>query len=168
MISDDANRAARPSPWVVALAGWGVPGMGYVLLGHRARGVTIGVTVVVLFVLGLLVGGVRVVEVPTFDRFGRSMPQGQGEGTVAYVWREVQAKPWSIAQVMLGPVAVAGGVASVYAAGTPAVPGAIQRGAESHARVNEIAVLYTAIAGMLNLLAVIDAAGRAQKLAEGR
>ncbi len=31
----------------------------------------------------------------------------------------------------------------------------------SHSRVNEIAVLYTAVAGMLNLLAMIDASHRA-------
>ena len=36
-------------------------------------------------------------------------------------------------------------------------------GAKSHARVNEIGVLYTAVAGMLNLLAMIDAAHRAAR-----
>ena len=33
----------------------------------------------------------------------------------------------------------------------------------SHARVNEIAVLYTAVAGMLNLLVIIDSAARASR-----
>ena len=34
-------------------------------------------------------------------------------------------------------------------------------GVVSHGRVNEIGVLYTAVAGMLNLLAIIDASHRA-------
>ena len=44
--------------------------------------------------------------------------------------------------------------------------GAPPRGREVHARVNEIAVLYTAVAGMLNLLAIIDAAHRASLMRE--
>ena len=42
--------------------------------------------------------------------------------------------------------------------------GAEPPGAISHSRVNEIGVLYTAVAGMLNLLAIIDAASRAEQL----
>jgi hypothetical protein len=33
----------------------------------------------------------------------------------------------------------------------------------SHARVNEIGTLYTAVAGMLNLLAIIDSAYRSAR-----
>lgn len=163
--------SGTPSPWVVALAGWAVPGLGYALLGLRSRGVTIGVTVVLLFLSGLLIGGVRVLEVPTYNRLGGDVPQGR-DSTLGYVWREVQAKPWSIAQIMNGPVAVAGGAASVWASGKPGGDAAADaqppRGAESHARVNEIAVLYTAVAGMLNLLAIIDSASRAGRLAEAK
>ena len=79
---------------------------------------------------------------------------------------EVRAKPWSIAQVLTGPVAIGGAAWSVWAAKDPdgdegdrEPPGAL-----SHARVNEIGVLYTAVAGMLNLLAIIDAAHRAAQL----
>jgi len=37
----------------------------------------------------------------------------------------------------------------------------------SHARLAEISTLYTAVAGMLNLLAVIDSTFRAVHAAEG-
>ena len=45
--------AAYLAPAIVAVAGWFVPGAGYWLLGQFARGTTIGVTIVVLFVLGI-------------------------------------------------------------------------------------------------------------------
>ena len=163
--TDTLEDRKPPPPYLVGLAQWALPGLGYWLIGDRARGTTIGVAVVTLFVLGLLIGGVRVVEVPTFSRTGVRIPQQPTESSLSYVLRDVGNKPWSVPQVMAGPVAIAGGVASVWAGQTP--EGANEaRGAESHARINEIAVLYTAVAGMLNVLAIIDSAYRAHKLAE--
>ena len=51
---------------VVAIATWLVPGSGYLLLGQLARGLTIGLTVIVLFVMGILIGGIHVVDPPIF------------------------------------------------------------------------------------------------------
>jgi hypothetical protein len=145
------------SPAVVASVGWLLPGGGYLLLRQKGRGITIGVTVVLLFVMGLLIGGVRVLEVPFFTRVG--------EVNNETFKHELQTKPWSIAQIMNGPVAIIGGVGSVYASvPRPDAP----LGAESHARINDIAVLYTAVAGMLNLLAIIDSAYRASQLQEAQ
>ena len=70
-------RTTPPPPALVAASGWMVPGLGYWFVGQRGRGIVIGVTVVSLFVLGLLIGGVRVLEVPTFSRFGESVPAGR-------------------------------------------------------------------------------------------
>ena len=61
---------ATVSPPLAALATWVIPGGGYWLLGQRARALTIGITVVVLFFLGLLIGGVRALEVPGWDEDG--------------------------------------------------------------------------------------------------
>src|SRR5215213_1327128 len=99
------------SPPLVALAAWLVPGGGYFLLGQRARGLTVGVTVVALFVFGLLIGGVRALE--------------------------VRAKPWSIAQFLTGPVAIGGAAWSIWAATDPdGDDGDLEPpGALSHARV---------------------------------
>ena len=170
-------RATR-SPPLVALAGWLVPGGGYLLIGQRSRGMTIGVTIVVLFFLGLLIGGVRALEVPGWDEDGHQIrlnargykvhPDDVSYGRAQWVMRrnalsEIRAKPWSIAQVLTGPVAMVGAWWSIWAATDPdgddgdgEPPGVV-----SHGRVNEIGVLYTAVAGMLNLLAIIDAAHRA-------
>ena len=51
-------------PPIVALATWIVPGSGYWLIGQRGRSLTVGITIIILFVLGLVIGGVRVVDVP--------------------------------------------------------------------------------------------------------
>ncbi|HQY88496.1 MAG TPA: hypothetical protein PK402_07545, partial [Tepidisphaeraceae bacterium] len=58
-----------PAP-VVALAGWIVPGLGYILIGERWRGIIAGVTIILLYVCGTLIGGVRVVDVPGYDARG--------------------------------------------------------------------------------------------------
>jgi hypothetical protein len=172
---------SRPSvsPPLAALATWVVPGGGYWLLGQRGRALTVGITVVLLFVAGLLIGGVRALEVPGWDDDGakvrltveglRIRPDDEpyySRGTWVLARNplsELRAKPWFIAQVLAGPLALGSGAWSVWAATRPDGPGGDQPapGATSHSRVNEIGVLYTAVAGMLNLLAIIDASHRA-------
>ena len=206
----DVDRArpggALASPAVVALASWLVPGGGYWLLGHRARAVTVGVTIAALFVFGILIGGVRAIQVPGYGENGGALyvvgkPEQQRDNrdrtvtvyrvvehapdeadppsdkpvvtSVGALLGEIGNKPWSICQVMAGPLAIAGGTGSVWAS-RPAGAGedddeqpAPARGELSHSRANEIAVLYTAVAGMLNLLVIIDAAARASRRTHG-
>ena len=123
-------------PPVVALATWIVPGSGYWLIGQRARALTVGITIIILFILGMLIGGVRVVDVPN--------------GVLSTPVNAVSQKPWFVGQILAGPITLIAssiGHDDAYYA--------------SHSRVNEIGTLYTAVAGMLNLLAIIDAAYRA-------
>jgi hypothetical protein len=170
------------SPTTVAAAGWLMPGAGYWLLGERERAVTVGISVMVLFTAGLLIGGVRSLEVPGYGTHGErievylsrdsrnsnqivessgdDLPYSNGVWVLRlHPLDEIRNKPWSIAQVMAGPLSIVGAFGSVIASerGAAGPPW----GAKSHARVNEIAVLYTAVAGMLNLLAIIDSAHRA-------
>jgi hypothetical protein len=150
-----STRPLLPPPPIVALASWVLPGLGYVLIGHRARGMTVGATIILLFVLGLLIGGIRVIEVPGYQANG-NMAYDQA-GTWALLSSpvgELRDKPWSILQMLNGPMFLVSSVGSVVAASTGA-------GTASHARVNEIGTLYTAVAGLLNLLAMIDASYRA-------
>jgi hypothetical protein len=186
-------RAALASPPLVAIAGWLLPGAGYWLIGQRARAIVVGVTIIVLFMSGILIGGVRSLQVPGYGENGgrlyvvheeqqerrtgqrytvvRVTEQRAGDPQplsdqpvvtdVRALFADVGNKPWSICQVLAGPVAIAGGTWSVWASRPPAESiRAEPPGALSHSRVNEIGVLYTAVAGMLNLLAIIDAAGR--------
>ncbi|MFW6032866.1 MAG: DUF6677 family protein, partial [Phycisphaeraceae bacterium] len=45
-----------------ALAGWLVPGLGHLLLGEKRRGIILLVTILALWVGGLLLGGVGVID----------------------------------------------------------------------------------------------------------
>jgi hypothetical protein len=147
-----APAPAAPPP-LVALVGWLVPGAGYWLIGQWARGLVVGVTVILLFVGGLLIGGVRAVEAPPWEN--RRIPIS---------FRGLAQQPWFAAQILTGPIGLGAAVASNWAS-KPADGGGDAygppRGEVSHGRLNEIAVLYTAVAGLLNLMAMIDAAHRA-------
>jgi len=131
-----SNSSSSVPPPIVALATWVVPGSGYWLIGQRTRAMTVGITIMVLFILGLLIGGVRVVDVPP--------------GVLSSPVNAVSQKPWFVGQILAGPITL---IASSI--------GREDSYFASHSRVNEIGTLYTAVAGMLNLLAIIDAAYRA-------
>src|SRR5687767_2981596 len=79
-----------PPPPLVALVAWLIPGMGYVLIGQRARGLVVGISILLIFVAGLLIGGMHVVDAPT-----ELKPSA------------VFQKPWFIGQIMAGPVTLA-------------------------------------------------------------
>ena len=160
------------SPFVVAIASWLVPGMGYLLIGQRTRSLTVGISIIALFLAGLLIGGVRVLDVPGFNSFGQPIVV-VGDKTrdrisimVVNPWQEIKAKPWSMAQIMAGPISIFGGGASILAAQPATTNGYTAIAEVSHTPVNEAGTLYTSVAGMLNLLAIIDAAYRASKREE--
>jgi len=185
-MSDSSTRT--PPPSIVAAASWLVPGAGYWLIGQRARALTVGISITVLFVTGLLIGGVRLIEVPGYGDHGEELIVSQRETRygdsqavveqvteqraipsdarpVGWVMRvsplsEIRNKPWYIAQILAGPLDLIASWGSIKAS-QPGPDSQPFLGFRSHARNNELGVLYTAVAGMLNLLAIIDAASRA-------
>jgi hypothetical protein len=142
MAARSSTSSSTPPP-LVALAGWLVPGAGYWLIGERIRAMTVGVTILLVFTMGILIAGIRVVQAPDMSAPGNSA-------------QRVLTRPWFIGQVLMGPV----GLGSAYVADQLA-HSAKYRNIEAKARLAEIGTLYTAVAGMLNLLTVIDAAYRA-------
>lgn len=172
------RRSLLASPPVVAVAGWLVPGSGYVLIGDVGRGLVVGITIIVVFILGILIAGIRVIDVPGYDNLGyqkrlingrRVDPADRQQypfAPSALATRpmgEIIEKPWFVAQVLTGPIAIIAANWSIAAA-QPATPdGRVSAVPISHARLFDIGSLYTAVAGMLNLLAVIDAAARAAR-----
>jgi len=149
-MSEDTH-AIPASPPLVALAGWVVPGAGYWLIGQRTRAITVGVTILALFSLGVLVGGIRVVQAPDMTSQGNLLAR-------------VLTRPWFIGQVLVGPVGIGTAWGSDQLAHS-----ATYKTIEAKARLAEIGTLYTAVAGMLNLLTIIDAANRASSASdEGR
>jgi len=194
------RQGRRPprSPAFVALVAWLVPGGGYVALGHRSRGITIGLSIGILFVLGILIGGIRVMDPPGWGQYGyltqivqravgggrfeplRVEPisaaqqddpkadvrdQPQGSALINQPLAEISDKPWFVGQILCGPLTLVASAISVHEARPIAQdPGSPPQSAAliSHARSWEIGTLYTAVAGMLNLLAIIDSAFRGQ------
>jgi hypothetical protein len=144
-----------PHPLIVAALGWVVPGAGYLLIRESWRGIAGGIAVVVLFVLGLLIGGVRVVDVPGYDATGSrdmvSVNRLPRWTLQASPLNAVIQKPWYIPQFMAGPITLAASAWSV------SVADEVQK---SRAKIGDVGTLYTAVAGMLNLILLIDAAHR--------
>ncbi len=117
---------------VVGALAWLVPGAGHLALHEQRRGIIIFAMIVLTFVVGLYVGSIGVVN-------------------------PVTAKPWYVAQVMNSPaVFLLGGYMS-----------AAHQRAEAqndsslaypvYGRAGEIGQIYTSIAGLLNLLCIVNA-----------
>ena len=157
--SSTSSPAAGNWPWpLVALAGWLLPGLGHVLLGERRRGAIAGATLIALFIAGLLLGGIDVV-----DRRNDTL--------------------WFAGQVLIGPIAIAADL--THQALDDRREAQVSQYAEEHrlgyhealermmahgpapayttsvSWINDVGTLYCAIAGVMNLLAILDAVGRA-------
>lgn len=152
------------SPFFVLLAAWILPGAGYWLIGQRARGTIAGLTILLTFLAGIFIGGIRVIDVPGYREGGqrvlvsppRQANQTQAEVRWALVARPMQTlleKPWYLAQILAGPVTLAASYFSVEASA--------QQIPKGTAHVAEFGTLYCAIAGMLNLLLILDSTARA-------
>ena len=150
-----ASRDETPTapPWLVAIAAWAMPGLGHVLIGQAWRGIAVGAAVLGLFIGGLLIGGVRVVDPPGYQD-GRRLETRDGSWVLlSRPVGSMVSRPWFVAQVLNGPVAIAAGAGNVAAARAGY--------AKPTARLADIGTLYCAAAGMMNLIAVMDAASRA-------
>jgi hypothetical protein len=115
-----------------AAAGWLVPGLGHILLGQRVRGLILMVSILGLWLGGLVIGGITCVNS-----------------------RDHTA--WFAGQALVGPtIAVDFWRAAVTGGSIAPVPRQNPAYEPSYGRTNEQGILYTALAGLLNLLAIID------------
>lgn len=130
-------------PWpVVLIAGFLLPGAGHAVYGERRRGALIGSTIVLLFMLGVLIAGVRVVEFPDMEAPGNLLSR-------------LMTSPTFDCAAFAGPIAFAAGAISKSYASNPNTAQFIV-----HSRLYDIGGLYIGVAGGLNLLAMIDSVGR--------
>ncbi len=137
----DVNQPASRSNqarWhlAAAAAGWLVPGLGHWFIGQRQRAVILAVTIGSLWVTGLVIGGLDVC-----DRQRNSawfILQSLVAPSLAVDWYQSQLLPiksdedWSSTEL-------------VRSAMEP-----------SFGHPNEQGILYTALAGLLNLLVILD------------
>ena len=88
MAAAPSTSSSTPPP-LVALAGWLLPGAGYWLIGERVRAVTVGVTILVVFTLGILIAGIRVVQAPDMSGPGNAAQRVNCPYGRDRLWRRV-------------------------------------------------------------------------------
>jgi len=128
----DPTPAARWN-FVAALAAWVLPGLGHYLLGERQRGSILAAGIGVLWLAGFLIGGISV-----FDH--------------------VEHPAWFLGQMLVAPSVGADVALQALKSprGAAPMPDEQPRYEPGYGRVNEQGTLYTALAGLLNLLAIMD------------
>jgi len=143
------DETLQPTAGVLAFL---LPGLGHIWLGEAKRGTYIMIGVVGLFLGGLIIGGIDVVD-SREDRWW--FIAEAGAGPIAFVadwWHQSVLKPSD-------PPANA--TPEWFMANEPART-------KSFGHVNEIGSLYAAVAGMMNAIAIIDALWHAPRGHRGR
>lgn len=139
--SNDEKTPGEKTPGVAlhvlaTVLAWGFPGLGHLLLGRRDRGLVLAATITSLYLAGLLIGGVAVID--------RS-----------------EHPAWFVSQALIAPSFLVDrhhqNLRNATARGTDDSAAAY---APAFGRAQEQGTLYTAAAGLLNLLAILDAASR--------
>jgi hypothetical protein len=121
---------------VAGLLGWLLPGAGHLFVGERARGVIVMAAIAVTFWTGMAIGGVK----STVDPQQRSL--------------------WFLGQICAGSHALA---AVWWSHHLDAERDEDPSRLIAYGRAEEVAVVYTAICGMLNILVVLDVLARAER-----
>lgn len=122
-----------------AVLAWLWPGLGHISLGQKRRGVLIMFGVLFLIVTGVLVGGIDCVD-------------------------RVEDRLWFYAQSMCGPVIF--GIDILNQTFIKTLPEERLLHATGLARVNELGTLFVALAGLMNLVVILDALHFAPRPAE--
>lgn len=117
---------------VAAILAWILPGLGHWLLGERRRGVIFFIVITVTFWAGIAVGGVRTTITPK------------------------ENGAWIAAQLCAGPQALGALYWSSYRSNH--YPNELKAGYPG----SNISVVYAGVAGLLNLLIIIDTLARAE------
>ncbi len=132
--------------FAAAVAGWLLPGLGHLLLGQRGRGLVIAGAILGLWTAGLLIGGISVIE--------RRSESGE-------------FRPWFIGQVVIAPSLAVDYYhdslrrrhRSNYNSLALPEPGQDPLPyVPAFGRAHELGTLYTSLAGLLNLLAILHVA----------
>lgn len=160
-----SSQRESKSSSVAGLLAWILPGLGHWYLGHRARAVIILITISITFWTGVAIGGVKSTIDPQENRIWFLAQVCTGVHTIAgAVWSGqldavVRRCPDCKAELSGGPD------------GEPTCPRCNRRvtAAEASTKTRlafwpqvDIAVVYTGIAGLLNVLVILDAVARAE------
>lgn len=145
----DRSNLDEPLNWGAAVVGWIWPGGGQIMIGHRKRGLYAMIGIVGLFVGGLFLGGVDCVD-------------------------RKEDPLWFYAQAGAGPIAFGADFANTSLLKTGRVGELVESPAPYPGRtsapkvstfksvtpMNEIGTLFCALAGLMNIVVILDALKR--------
>ncbi len=114
---------------IVALAAWVIPGAGHFLIHERKRAFIIFVTITALFLSGLYIGSIGVVN-------------------------HVNSKPWFLGQIFYSPAV---GILSQKVQNGYIDKDGNRMDYDSYGRPCDVGQIYTGVAGLLNLLCILSA-----------
>jgi hypothetical protein len=150
-MATEPTNTFKPLP---ALLGWLIPGLGHVRIGERGRGMLVFAGVAFLWICGLLIGGIDSV-----DRKGDRLWffAQAGTGPIAFAIDGLNnslLKTGRIGELMEspGPRGTDGRTTSVMVSSFKSV-----------AHANEYGTLYTSLAGLMNVVALLDAGSRRRR-----
>jgi len=136
---------SRPDPSfalripIAGLLAWLIPGMGHIYLGFRRRGIILLVTITLTFWTGVAIGGVR----GTVDPNNR--------------------RAWFVAELCTGVNAIAA-LYLHHSLGMAKAPAQNRSGKQDyvgHWLSVDVGIHYAGVAGLLNVLVILDAVARA-------
>lgn len=168
--SPSAGAGAAPSPLrqperfepLALLAAAAIPGLGHIVLGEVRRGVLIAAGVLGLFFGGMFIGGIDVVDRQEDGVWflGQALV-----GPIAFATDYIHQSQFKVRDQVLGPDPRDPRRAVTRDITRTRRPDENPGNSKSLGRMNELGTLFSAIAGMLNLIAVIDAGyhGKARK-----
>lgn len=145
------DESFQPVAFLLACA---MPGLGHAYLGDLKRAALILTSIMGLFLGGILIGGIDVID-RTEDKWWFILQAGVGP--TAFAANALHQNLFKIeVQGPRGPLRQSGHPDPANNPNNQPTPAT-----KSLGRVNEVGSLYTAMAGMLNLIVIIDAAWRA-------
>jgi hypothetical protein len=158
-----ASEASSSS--VAGVLAWVLPGLGHWYLGHRVRAITIMVVMALTFWCGVAIGGVKSTVDPEENRLWFLAQMCAGSHTiVAAIWSG-QLEPVVYrcphCNVQLPRQPRTGSICSACSEPIARIESATQMRLAFWPQV-DIAIVYTGIAGLLNVLVILDAIARAE------
>lgn len=135
-----------------AILGWILPGLGHAAIGERRRGRLVGGGVLGLFLGGILVGGVDCVD-RREDHLWFIAQAGAGPvAWIADLANESLVKSGRVGELIDAP------------SGDPFLGGSVKVSTlKGLGHPNEFGTLFCAMAGLMNVVAVLDVLGRRPK-----
>ena len=131
-----------------AVAAWIIPGLGHILAGERTRGLLIMAAMGFLIFGGLLIGGIDVVDRKN-DRLWFLAQAGCGPVVFG-----IDALRQNVSPAQSMDFSPGSADRSAFVNGDPATQTALRRAGLSH--VNEAGTLYIALAGLMNVVVILD------------